>query len=107
MEFITFTTLLNVFFLDYAAPSSKSQTIINIEFGFPGTQGMHSYSVYLSWWPRLGKKVKLEYTVSAIFGHYLVDSFLSISLKGKQKGNTTYCTESIPQFEMHSNLRKF
>lgn len=40
VEFITFTASLYVSFLDYMIPSSMSCTIINIEFGFPGSQDM-------------------------------------------------------------------
>lgn len=40
VEFITFTASSYVSFLDCMIPSSISRTIINIEFGFSGSQDM-------------------------------------------------------------------
>lgn len=64
VEFITFTTLLNVSSWGYTAHSSVSCTIINIELGISGLQDMHSYSVYFSWWPGIREKVEFEHMAS-------------------------------------------
>lgn len=80
--------LVKCFFLDYIIPSLISWTIINTELGFPSSQNMHSYSVYFSWWPDLGKRLNLN-MVSSIFRHCLLDTLLSISLSRKNQNTTT------------------